>query len=232
VITLKLLDQLESYYGPKTPCWPTDPYQFLVWWHCGYPASDEACARGWDSLQRTIGVEARHILAASPTALTKALKPGGMVPETRALRLQQIAARIVEEFDNDLSAALRASPKSARKLLKEFPGISDPGADRILLFAGIAPIAAVPSNCPQVLVRVHRQQENPDYAATYREAKAIIESDIPENFPARTRAYLLLKQHGQEICKRTKPRCRLCPINSSCKWFEASQQRTPQSILL
>jgi len=38
--------------------------------------------------------------------------------------------------------------------LKTFPGIGNPGADRILLFARIEPLAAVPSACPHVLVRV------------------------------------------------------------------------------
>ena len=39
-----LLDRLEAFHGAQEPCWPTEPYLFLVWWHCGYPASDAACA--------------------------------------------------------------------------------------------------------------------------------------------------------------------------------------------
>jgi hypothetical protein len=41
---------LEQHYGPQQPTFPTDPYDFLIWWHCGYPASDAACSRGWQSL--------------------------------------------------------------------------------------------------------------------------------------------------------------------------------------
>jgi hypothetical protein len=94
----QLLRQLESFYGKQEPCWPTDPYLFLVWWHCGYPASDAACAQGWESLNRKIGVEPRQLLAATPTDLASALKPGGMVPELRATRLKDIAARVEDEF--------------------------------------------------------------------------------------------------------------------------------------
>src|ERR1700685_4423283 len=90
----KILKQLESFYGIHAPKWPTDPYAFLVWWHCGYPASDAACARGWESLNRLIGIQPRQILAAGVPALAAALKPGGMVPELRAMRLVEIAARI------------------------------------------------------------------------------------------------------------------------------------------
>ena len=205
-----ILEKLEAFYGPQEPGWPTDPYLFLVWWHCGYPASDAACERGWESLNKSIGVRPEEILAASVARLASALKPGGMVPELRALRLKEIAERVQHEFVGD--------PAAIRKALKRLPGIGDPGADRILLFGDIAPVAAVPSNCPHVLVRILRGPE-PDYGATYRHAQEAVAAQLPENFEARQRAYLLLKRHGQEVCKRTKPRCDQCPVSSSCAYF-------------
>lgn len=93
-----------------------------------------------------------------------------------------------------------------------FPGIADPGADRVLLFAGIAPIAAVPSNGTQVLVRVFYGRKRENYGVDYREAQQPITMEVPETFDARTRAYLLVQQHDQEICKRTKPKCEVCPV--------------------
>lgn len=214
----EVLSRLESFYGPQEPSWPTDPYLFLVWWYCGYPASDAACAKGWEALSREIGTEPRQLLAASPATLARALKRGGMVPELRALRLKEIAARIKDEFAGDLRAALVGPIAQARTTLKKFPSIGDPGADRMLLFAGIAPLAAVPSNCPHVLVRIQRGQERENYGVTYREAQQAIAAEVPEKFDARTRTYLLLKRHGQEICKR-KPKCAQCPVSSSCAFF-------------
>jgi endonuclease III len=148
----EILRQLESLYGAQAPCWPTDPYHFLVWWHCGYPASDAACAKGWESLNGEVGVEPRQLLAAGATRLARALKPGGMVPELRAMRLMAIAARIQDEYGGDLRAGLAGPLTKVRQALKRFPNIAHPGADRILLFGGIAPVPAVPSNCPHVLV--------------------------------------------------------------------------------
>jgi hypothetical protein len=97
-----------------------------------------------------------------------------MVPELRALRLKEVAMRIQDEFGGDLRAALAGPLPAARKTLKKFPGIADPGADRIFLFAGMAPIAAVPSNGTQVLVRILRGQEHENYGANYREAQQAI----------------------------------------------------------
>ena len=217
-----LLDKLEQFYGKQEPSWPEDPYEFIVWWQCGYPASDAACTKGWDKLKSEIGIEPRNLLSATPKKLALVLETGGMVPELRALRLKEIAMRVNDEFGGNLRDALVGPLPNVRKTLKKFPCIADPGADRILLFAGIVPIAAVPSNCPQVLVRILYGQEGDNYGITYRRAQQAIEQEIPQTCSARSRAYLLLKKHGQEICKRTKPKCKECPVHSNCLYF-ASQ---------
>lgn len=213
-----LLDRLEAFYGVQEPCWPVDPYLFLVWWHCGYPASDEACARGWAALVKSVGTDPQKLLAAPPAKLASALKAGGMVPEIRSARLKEIARRVQNEFQGDLCSALVGPIAGVRKLLKQFPGIADPGVDRILLFAHAAALAAVPSNCPQVLVRIRSGPEPDEYTATYRQAQALIQTEVPEQFHARTRAYLLLKKHGPTLCKRAKPDCKSCPLRADCKY--------------
>ena len=222
--TAAVLEELEAFYGAQQPCWPTDPYLFIVWWHCGYPASDAACGRGWESLNKLVGTEPSQLLGASIPKLTEALKPGGMVPELRAMRLKEIATRVEGEFGGDLRRGLCGPVPGIRKALKQFPNIADPGVDRILLFAGIEPVAAVPSNCPHVLVRIQRGLERENYGLTYREAQQAISEEVPASFEARMRAYLLLKRHGQEICKRTKPKCQACPVSSACAFFGGNRR--------
>lgn len=214
-----LLDKLEASYGALEPWWPVDPYEFLIWWHCGYPASDTTCAKGWTALSKEVGVEPRQILKATQAKLAHALKAGGMVPELRAMRLQQIAERVENEFGGDLRDGLTGRLEDVRKKLKTFPGIADPGADRILLFGKVEPVAAVASNCPHVLVRIQLGLERESYSVTYSESQSLIEAEIPKQFHARQRAYLLLKEHGQTVCKRTKPKCEECPVCSHCAYF-------------
>lgn len=211
----RVLETLEGFYGAQEIPWPTDPYLHLVWVHCGYPASDERCSKGWHAFEKAIGVEPSQILDASPRDLAKALAPGGIIPALRARRLKEIATRVANECGGDLGAALAGSAAAARKLLKKFPSIADPGSDRILLFAGVSPTAAVPSNCPHVIVRIVRGREPEDYSATYKEAQRAMQN-LPENFAARKRAFLLLKRHGQDLCKRAKPKCNCCPIYEIC----------------
>ncbi len=121
--------------------------------------------------------------------------------------------------------ALKQMPLAqARAVLKKFPNIADAGADRILLFAGISPIAAVPSNCPHVLVRIMRGKESINWGRTYQAAQEMIAAEVAPKLDARTRAYLLLKHHGQQICK-AKPKCAVCLLASSCAFLARQQPR-------
>src|SRR5690348_8538296 len=103
----KLLDRLEVHYGTQASHWPADPYEFLVWWHCGYPQSDDRRPKGWTALTSQMSIAPEAILAAKPATIASALKHGGMVPELRALRLKEIAMRVQDQLGGDLPAALR-----------------------------------------------------------------------------------------------------------------------------
>jgi endonuclease III len=220
------LDSLQSFYGVVAPHAPTDPYEFLIWWHCGYPASEERCAKGWQALKRDIGITPQQLALASTAKLVTALKAGGMVPDLRALRLKEIARRVQSEFAGNLLSALsRLSAAQVRKTLKSFPGIGNPGADRIALFSRLSPVAAVPSACPHVLVRVLHGPEGDKYVATYAAALRTLDA-LPATFDARIRGYLLIDRHGHELCKRSKPLCQRCPLQSQCAF--ANNPKKPQ----
>jgi len=211
------LDALERFHGRQTPCWPVDPYEFLIWWHCGYPASDATCAKGWASLQERIGIAPEQLLQAKPTTLTLALKAGGLIPELRAERIRLIATAVGREFSGNLARAFhKMQPDEIRRGLKRLPGIADPGADRILLFAGLCAIAAVPSNATQVPVRMQVGLPLGAYTKDYLEGQRLIDAGVPPTFEARQRAYLLLKIHGQSLCRRSTPNCDACPIATGC----------------
>ncbi len=113
----EVLLRLEKRYGKQQPGWPVDPYEFIIWWHCGYPASDAACEKGWSKLQQEVGADPRNLLEARPDRIAAALKPGGMFPELRALRLKEIAMRVEHTFDEDLRSGLGGPLPHARKAL-------------------------------------------------------------------------------------------------------------------
>jgi len=220
---IELLDSLEKFYGkPKVPK-PKDPYEMVVYTNCGYPPSDAACTKGFAALKEEIGLDPDSVLRASDAKLTKIMRLGGIVPEVRAARLKEIAKMVNQDFGGDLRSVLKLPLAKAKKALKRFPTIGDPGAEKILLFTRTAPVPAVPSNCLHVPLRLGFGEEKKNYAASYRAAQDAIRADLPQEYDAIMRAYLVLKQHGETLCKRSRPRCQDCPVCADCRYFQSGQ---------
>lgn len=226
----KVLDGLEKFYGKQRAVGPDDPYGMILFINCGYPATDVTCSKGYDALKREVGTTPDKILGASNAELAQATKAGGIVSELRAERLKLIVRILNENFGGDLQWAIKKlmtdektpAEKRLRRVksaLKEFPVIGEPSADKILLFAGIAPVAAVPSAFTETPQRILFGRADKNYGKGYRAAQDAIAAEVPETLALRQRAYLLLKKHGQEICKRTKPKCEICPVNRMCAYF-------------
>jgi endonuclease III len=226
-----ILNQLEKHHGKQATVGPSAPYEMILFVNCGYPATDASCKKGYEALKREVGTKPKEILAAPKAKLAKLMRLGGIVAELRAERLKTIARIVNELFGGDLNWALDKMmqdekmpvDKRIRRIktaLKEFPVIGEPGADKILLFAGLAPVAAVPSACPGVPQRILFGREDKNYGTGYRAAQESMSAALSETFDAREKAYLLLKRHGAEICKRTKPKCEICPISGMCAYFK------------
>lgn len=222
---LKLLADLERFYGAGAAPGPTDAYEMILFNNCGYPATDASCRKGFDALKSAVGLRPEDILAAPDRMLAGLMRLGGIVPEVRAARLKEIAGLVKHTYGGDLREVMRKPLAEARKQLKNFPTIGDPGADKILLFTGTAPVAAAPSNCLHVPLRLGVGEEKKNWAATYRSVREALASALPADCATLQRAYLLLKRHGQELCKLSRPRCESCPVSADCVWLQATQGR-------
>jgi endonuclease III len=226
----EVLDTLEKLYGPQKAVGPADPYEMILYLNSGYPATDASCSKGFEALKREVGLRPQEILAASNAKLAKLIRLGGIVPEQRAARLHEIARKVKSEFGGDLKAELKKRVQekhqtgkgihSAKKILREFPVIGEPSADKILLFSKLAPVAAVPSACLGVPMRIWFGKEGKSYPADYRNVREKLDAELARTFEARQRAYLLLKKHGQEICKRSAPKCEICPLTAQCAFIQ------------
>jgi endonuclease III len=147
-----------------------------------------------------------------------AVGKAGILPDVSAEKLVAIAKIAYEEFDSDLSAALKKPLPQAKKTLKRFPSIGDPGAEKILLFTRSYPVMALDSNGLRVLCRVGFAEEQKTYSATYRSVLDSIRAQLLRDYDSLIRAHQLLREHGQELCKRSKPRCAECPVRIECAY--------------
>jgi len=74
------------------------------------------------------------------------------------------------------------------------------------------------SNVLRVLQRLGYGREEKSYAASYRSTREAAAPELPKDFDGLIEAYLLLRRHGQELCRRSHPRCEVCPLRERCAY--------------
>ncbi len=219
-----VIDRLEAHYGRPKPPKLTDPWLLILWENVAYLADDERRAKAFRTLRKEVGVKPEEILAASDESLLK-VTSHGIMAERFAQKLRQCARICLEEFDRDLNPVLKWPLVKAKKALQKFPGIGEPGAEKILLHARKEPILALDSNGLRVLLRLGFGREDKNYAKTYRAVQAAVAAESHADGPALIRAHQLLRQHGQELCKNNKPKCDQCPLAAECLYRQAALAR-------
>ena len=192
-----LLDQLERSAGSADPVPSTDGWELVLAENVAYLVDDQRRWRALAELKRRVGLAPEQILAASGQTLRGVV--AGARPAERAERLRQCA-----------ELAIAGAP------WRQYPGIGQPGLDRIDLFTGSRAVLALDANALRVLSRLGYGQPGRSYAVSYRQAQAAASARLPATVPAFQRAAQLLRRHGQTVCRRRDPACHDCPIVGDC----------------
>ena len=213
------IDRLATFYGraPRPPA--VDPFELVIWENCAYLVDDVRRATTFKRLKRAVGLNPAAILATPLPRLAAIIKEGGMHAARRAEKLHTAADIALDIGTAALRRAIKRSPEEAKLLLRRFPGIGEPGADKILLLCRGALTLAPDSNALRVLGRLGYGAQSDNYQRTYRSAAHAVASQLPAAFAWSIQAHQLLRRHGQELCKRAAPRCDACPLRADCRWY-------------
>jgi len=210
---------LESHYGPPAPPKINDPFQLIIWENVAYLVDDSKREKIFDDLRKTVGLRPIDIFNASIAKLDSVTKLSGAGFQQRSARLKESALIALNEFGGDLRTALNLPLAKAIKSLRLFPGIGEPGAEKILLFTKTQPLLALDSNGLRVLLRLGFGEEKKTYSGSYKSVREAIADQQAHDCDTLIETHQLLRQHGKTICKTTKPRCGECPVNSYCAYF-------------
>ena len=192
------------------------PFELVLWENACYLLPDTRRAAVFEGLRRRVGLNAGAIRAADRSTLYELAAMGGMRPETRVFRWLEIARITLDQFDGDLDRILQEPYAKAKKALCRFPNIGEPGAEKILMLCGMASGLPLESNGCRVLTRIGFGREQKNYGAMYRSIEKALEGQLPRGAAALTRAHLLLRRHGKEICKTNGPNCGECCAVDLC----------------
>jgi endonuclease-3 len=215
-----VVERLRAHYGKPKPWRLTDPWEMVLWENVCYLADDDRRRDALQLLKKRVGTQPGQILSAPDEALLEVTRHG-IMPEQFVHRLRSCARIALEEFDGDLRPVLKLPLSKVKKALQKFPGIGEPGAEKILLFTRTCPVLALESNGLRVLVRLGFAQEQKSYSTTYRLLGKAVEAELDDDYLWLTEAHQLLRRHGQELCRRTEPACDECPLAAECDFCQS-----------
>lgn len=214
----KLISQLKRHYGAPEILLAKGPFELVLWENACYLLPDERRAAVFEGLRQQVGLTANAILAADPAALLSLAKMGGMRPETRVFRWLEIARITQTQFDGKLDQILKLPYAQAKKALKQFPNIGDPGAEKILMFCGASAGLPLEWNGLRVLTRIGYGRAEKDYGKSYRSVQEALRGELSRKADDLVCAHLLLRRHGKEVCRNNAPLCRSCPVAGLCAY--------------
>jgi endonuclease III len=141
------------------------------------------------------------------------------MPEQFAEKLRKCAKIVLEECDGDLRPVLKFPFPKAKKVLQKFPGIGEPGAEKVFLFTRTYSVLALESNGLRVLLRLGFGEEKKSYSTTYCLVQNAAGGGLDKNYSWLIQAHLVLRRHGQKLCRRSAPICDKCPLSSDCEHY-------------
>jgi endonuclease III len=214
----EIIERLRHYYGPPPTPPAHGPFELVLWENACYLLPDERRLEVFQTLRDKVGLNAAAIDAAADRVLLPIALRGGMRPEMRVFRWREIARVTLNQYNGDLDSILNLPYAEAKKALKQFPTISDPGAEKILLLCGMAGPLPLESNGLRVLCRIGWGHEQKSYQATYRSVQEALKPELPSQAEPLKQAHLLLRLHGKTLCNDKAPLCHACPVSSQCDY--------------
>lgn len=211
-----IVEQLDKRYGRPKPPPVTDPFEMALWEAASYLVPEERKGEVLTRLRAATGLDPVRIVAMPLGSLAKLIETGGMKPTMRAEKVRGAAEIAIEHGVHGLRALAKKDPVLAKRVFRLFPGIGEPGAERMLLFNRVSVGLAPESNGLRVLLRLGYGRKGKGYAAEYRLVREALAASLPEDARWRIRAHQLLRKHGQELCKTKEPKCPICPLLPVC----------------
>jgi len=173
-------------------------------------------AAALDRLRGGAAINAEAMLALPHDVLAELLRPAGYF-NVKASKLRAFAEAVIEA--GGIDALLDGDAETVRTRLLGIWGIGRETADAMTLYAGRKPTFVVDAYAYRLLERLGRPPQGPtgkprDYEAYRRFFLDRIGDDVWRL----NEWHALVVRHGQEVCRRTAPRCAGCALLEQCEF--------------
>lgn len=202
---------LAQAYGE--PVWPgpQEPLEVLIKTVLSQSTSTSNAEKSWLALRKAFPT-LEAMAAAKPEALARVLRSGGLANQ-KAKHIVKILQEIKTEYGGlSLEFLKTMSVREAMRALEALDGVGPKTAACVILFALGREICPVDTHIHRVLQRIGIIPAN----ATPEAAFEILQPLVPagKSYPL----HINLIRLGREVCKVSKPRCTVCPVEIECRY--------------
>lgn len=196
---------LLARFGPQH-WWPGEtPFEIMVGAVLTQNTSWQNVEKAIANLKEAGLLSPAALTALPPEVLAEHIRPAGY-HNLKAGRLKNLLALIAAQGGVE---ALLAQPTAAlRQLLLAVKGIGLETADSIVLYAAGRPVFVVDAYTHRVCSRHGLIDEQGDYF----QLQELFMDNMAEDVALFNEYHALLVRLGKEFCKKSKPRCKDCPL--------------------
>jgi endonuclease-3 related protein len=206
-ILKEIFDRLYTKFGPMG-WWPGEtPTEIIV----GAILTQNTA---WTNVEKAISNLKRESLL-SPQALkdVETERLSGLIRSSgyynqKVKKIKHFIDFLFSSYDGSLDKMFELDTYPLRENLLRINGIGPETADSILLYAGGKPIFVVDAYTKRILMRHNLCSED----ASYREIQALFMKNLSSDTKLFNEYHALFVRCGKEICKKSRPLCKSCPL--------------------
>ena len=205
---LRLIYQrLYAHFGPQA-WWPADnPFEVMV----GAILTQNT---NWLNVEKAINnlkehklLEPYKLYKLSHKRLASFIVPAGYY-NIKAKRLKSFLKFFINNYQGSTRKMSLVGTPRLRQQLLSVDGIGPETADSILLYALDKPIFVSDAYTRRILSRHRLIREN----ASYQQIQDLFMQDLKPGVELCNEYHALLVRLGKELCLKTKPKCKICPL--------------------
>ena len=206
----KIFDKLYAGLGPQH-WWPGEtPFEVMV----GAILTQNT---NWGNVEKAIVnlkknglLKPDRLFKLSHSRLARLIRPAGYY-NVKARRLKNFLRFLIGAYGGDIRKMAGRDTDVLRRELLAVNGIGRETADSILLYALNKPVFVVDAYTKRILARHKISVADADYDIVQQ----IFMRSLKKNVKLFNEYHALIVRAGKEFCHKTKPRCDICPLQSS-----------------
>ena len=199
--------KLYRSFGPQS-WWPGDtPFEVIVGAILTQNTNWQNVAKAIDNLKKAKVLTPQKLHSLPLDKLARLIRPSGYF-NIKAKRLKSFLDFLFKNHQGKLEKMFSLPLDELRKDILAVKGIGPETADSILLYAGGLPVFVVDAYTKRIFSRKKLFPEDTDY----HQVQKIFMENLKKDVQLFNEYHALLVRLGKDFCKKTKPKCEICPI--------------------